>query len=988
MVAPAAQGLRLGNSQIERHGSFVELSVDGKPVAAIAGETVAAAVTAHATTALRVTNEGASRGIYCGMGVCFDCRVTINGVAGQRSCLTLVQPGMEIVTGEAARRPDGPNLSAPGEREEICDILIIGAGPAGLAAAEAAAKSGAAVMILDERPSSGGQYFKPLANSHRFRGGRPADRQFKRGAELVGRVAGLAVRIFNQALVWDAQVEANGGLVVRAQDKSGAINCRARKLIVATGAYERSWPVPGWTLPGVMTTGAAQTLARSYRVAPGSRVLIAGNGPLNLQVAAALTADGVQVAAVVEGAAGPSQCIGDLSRMALTRPDLLLQGASYLATLRRHRVPLLYSHVLTRVDGVDRAQRAAVAAIDADGTLVPGTECSFEIDAVCTGYGFSPSSELTRLLGCDHRIDPRTGVTLIADRDGNGRTSLADVFVAGDAGGSWGAHSALAQGTLAGLAAANDLNFTGARSVQAAIAAKARRSLEREKRFQQALWRVYAMPGVGDRLASDDTIVCRCESVTFGRVRQEIKRGARDLPTIKRATRCGMGHCQGRYCSPTVAGVLQANAGVTVDETTFFRVQVPVRPVAMRSVARPHAGILAAPALLESPSGAAEPPKAVIANVDILIIGAGAIGLCSALELARAGADVLVVDRNEPHAEASGANAGSLHVQFQAFGFPDMGAENTLVAASTLSLQRDSVHMWNALSQELTTDFEVAIEGGLTVADDEASLVHLRQKVELERAAGLEIDLISGAEARRLEPYLSPKIIAASLSRDEGKLNPLKASPAVRAAAERAGAKIRCQIRVLAIQRAEKGFLVQTDRGLIAARRILNSAGAWSGAIAASVGDAIPIRANPIQMIVTETMPQGVNYHLAHALQRLTLKQAASGNLVIGGGWRALFAPSLKRTRPSVEGFGGNLAVVLEMLPALGALQIIRSWTGTAFTTAPTIGESPSMPGLFHAVTQNGMTLAPAVGKINADLLLDRRPNYDIRRFAPKRSNS
>jgi D-hydroxyproline dehydrogenase subunit alpha len=276
----------------------------------------------------------------------------------------------------------------------------------------------------------------------------------------------------------------------------------------------------------------------------------------------------------------------------------------------------------------------------------------------------------------------------------------------------------------------------------------------------------------------------------------------------------------------------------------------------------------------------------------------------------------------------------------------------------------------------------------LTVADDEASLVHLKQKVELERAAGLEIDLISGAEARRLEPYLSPKIIAASLSRDEGKLNPLKASPAVRAAAERAGAKIRCQIRVLAIQRAEKGFLVQTDRGLIAARRILNSAGAWSGAIADSVGDAIPIRANPIQMIVTETMPQGVNYHLAHALQRLTLKQAASGNLVIGGGWRALFAPSLKRTRPSVEGFGGNLAVVLEMLPALGALQIIRSWTGTAFTTAPTIGESPSMPGLFHAVTQNGMTLAPAVGKINADLLLDRRPNYDIRRFAPKRSNS
>ena len=230
-----------------------------------------------------------------------------------------------------------------------------------------------------------------------------------------------------------------------AQDKSGAINCRARKLIVATGAYERSWPVPGWTLPGVMTTGAAQTLARSYRVAPGSRVLIAGNGPLNLQVAAALAADGVRWGPLRKPRPGRRNASATCRAWQWHVP-ICPSGPSYLATLRRHRVPLLYSHVLTSVDGVDRAQRAVVAAIDAAGALVPVTDAASRSTPSARVW-ISPSSELTRLLGCNHRIDPRTGVTLVADRDGNGRTSLADVFVAGDAGGSWGAHSALLRDT-------------------------------------------------------------------------------------------------------------------------------------------------------------------------------------------------------------------------------------------------------------------------------------------------------------------------------------------------------------------------------------------------------------------------------------------------------------------------------------------------------------------------------------------------------------
>lgn len=978
--------LRLSRAGIARQGEPIEITVDGTTVPALAGETVAAALTAAGLRALRQTKDGAPRGVYCGMGVCFDCRVTIDGEAGLRSCLTTVKPGMHIRTGAHATDPSGDAAPARPPRRDGCSVLVIGAGPAGLAAAEAAARHGLDVVILDERPASGGQYFKPLAGSHRFTDG-PTDAQFGKGAALIERVTARGVRIIRQATVWDARVGPDRGVVVQAVDADGPVTWTAEKLIVAAGAYERSWPVPGWTLPGVMTTGAAQTLARSYQVAPGHRILVAGNGPLNLQVAADLARGGAEVVAVTEAAAAPTRArIADLARLALTRPDLVGDGASYLAALRRRGIPLLHRHVLVRVEGDGRAERAVVAAIDHKGEVIAGSEKTFAVDTVCTGYGFAPSAEITRLIGCRHAVDPRNGVTLIAERDGVGRTSIHDVFIAGDAGGAWGAHAALAQGELAGTAVARDLLAASGRDAPAEESdAPARQQLARNLAFQGALWRVFAMPDMGHRLATDDTLVCRCESVTFGAVRGEIARGARDIPTIKRATRCGMGPCQGRYCAPTVAGLLRDASGETPTESTFFRAQTPVKPVPMRAIARAHPDITIQAPLNETQRDDGAPPDALVARAGTVVIGGGIIGLCSALELARGGEDVIVIERNRPHAEASGANAGSLHVQFQAFGFPDLDAPNTHVAASTLALQRDSVYRWEALAREIGVDLEVAIEGGLTVADDAASVTHLRRKVELERKAGLAMELISGAEARRLAPYLSENILEASLSRDEGKLNPLKASPAVLAAALAAGVRLHEHTRVIGLDRDDDGFLVRTSRGTFRAKRVLNTTGAWAGSIAALVGDLIPIRANPIQMLVTEAIPPTIPYHLAHATRRLTLKQADNGNLIIGGGWKAVQDPGAGRARPSIDGFGANLAVVLEMLPRLGAVQVIRSWTGTAFTTPPVIGESPRMPGLFHAVTQNGMTLGPIVGKINADLILDRRPNYDLRPFSPGR---
>ena len=210
--------------------------------------------------------------------------------------------------------------------------------------------------MLDERLQSGGQFYKPLAPSHQAAA--PPDRQFADGLALEQQVRAAGVTVQQGAQVWAAFSPRQVGALI--DGRATVIGCR--QLVIAPGAYERPVPFPGWTLPGVMTTGAAQTLARAYRVAPGQRVVIAGNGPLNLQLAAELLAGGAKVVAVLESAARPSlRQWRQLWTAARTAPDLLRDGWRYMRQLRAHRVPLLWGHAVVAAEGEDelRAVQAA-----------------------------------------------------------------------------------------------------------------------------------------------------------------------------------------------------------------------------------------------------------------------------------------------------------------------------------------------------------------------------------------------------------------------------------------------------------------------------------------------------------------------------------------------------------------------------------------------------------------------------------------------------
>ncbi|SHG34732.1 Glycine/D-amino acid oxidase [Kaistia soli DSM 19436] len=970
---PSGDRLRLHGGGIEPSGAAIAFSFEGEIVAARAGESLAASLAAAGHLGLRQAGPETQRGIFCGMGACQECLVEIDGRGGQRACMVKAEPGMLVRRHDPATTSLAalgvPPAGAP--KPETLDVVIVGAGPAGLAAARVLAKGGIKPILLDERDQPGGQYFKPLAGSQRFaRGGE--DAQFAEGRRLVDEVVSLGADIRQGQAVWQAGV-AGGSVSLATIGAAGAGLITARTVLIATGAYERPTPVPGWTLPGVMTTGALQTLARSYRVVPGARILIAGNGPLNWQAAIEITRGGGHVVAVLEsGCPSGIGKAGALAGMLASDPSLTLQGIRMRLALARAGIPLHEGYRIAAIEGAGRAERAVAVAEDGIGAPL-----RFDVDTVALGYGFVPSTTLVRMLGGPVAIDPDDGFPK-AVRDADGRSGTLPVWIAGDGGDGGGRKVATAEGAIAGAAMLAALG----RPISEARRAEARRAKVRALRFQRHLWTAFA--ATAPSMVSDaETIICRCENVTAGQISAMHEEGVRDLGSLKRRTRLGMGRCQGRYCAGEALRMLRSGDLSEAGPADLFAPQAPEKPVPAILLGSEKAE-WGGHREVDTPP---HPPAAPVADplpasCDLLVIGAGIIGVSTALYAARGGMDTVVIDAGPANSQASGGNAGSLHVQLLSWDFGQKAMAGGNPALQTLPLQRDAVLLWKALETELGADFEITTTGGLMVAENHDQTDFLRRKVEAERSVGIDVEVIGRADLARIAPAISERMVVASHCALEGKINPLKATPALVAEAKRCGARFSHGHAVTGISREDTGFIVKTAAGTIRARRVVVAAGGWSRHVGALAGVKLPIHGAPLQMLVTEPTRPILGQLVAHADRHLSMKQAANGNLIIGGAWTAGTDRATGFARVLRESIEGNLWVAVRTVPALAGLSLLRSWAAMNVNIdgAPLMGEIPGIPGLFIAATANGYTLGPLVGRLTAEMVLGRPrpPSLDI----------
>ena len=556
----------------------IQFTFDGAPLEGRYGESLAAALTAAGIRDFRRTWSGAARGIFCGMGVCQDCLVEVDGRPSQRACMTKLDRPMTVrreIFGRVLPRTETaaePKL-VDAVPEEQLEILVIGGGPAGLSAAIAARLAGASVTVLDERPVPGGQYFKQIAVEEG--GSPPADPQHEEGSRLLDKARHLGVDIRSGVEIWGAfgrreLIGTAGGTVRR---------FNAERLIVATGAYERVAPVPGWTLPGVMTTGAAQTLWRSYRRLAGKRILLTGNGPLNLQVASELLSGGADIAAVVEIApmAPRRRCPPSFAWLGAV-PRLVFEGLKYRAALRH--VPVIYGSAVTRIDRSRGSARGPCLGLSiAEGGP---TACSRSTPSPRPWFpalerdparlGLPP--RIRRSARAIHRRDGRQGQDQRRWRVRHRRLHRPRRR-----------RASLAEGTIAGHAAASELGHR--RPVPfAESAARAKYELTRHRRFQKWLWGLYAAPRLGVQLGKPDTLICRCEEITPRQIDESAVGRSAAIGDLKRATRVGMGPCQGRYCGMILSERVAQSHGTALDESMRFAPRMPVKPVAIADIAR------------------------------------------------------------------------------------------------------------------------------------------------------------------------------------------------------------------------------------------------------------------------------------------------------------------------------------------------------------------------------------------------------------------
>lgn len=454
------------------------------------------------------------------------------------------------------------------------DFLVVGAGPAGMAAASVAAGLGVSTLVVDEQATLGGQIYRNV-DGHAGHVDGVSGADWERGRTLAAefRASGAAYRPGTQ--VWQLDAPRDGSCKVYVTDGSEADVISARRVLLATGAMERPIPFPGWTLPGVMTVGAAQILYKTAKRVPQSGTWIAGSGPLLWLFAAQVIEAGGSLEGVLDTTPRINYAHALRHSMAAIRNHAYVdRGLDLQKIVKRARVPIVKDVAAIEAKGDDHVVSVRFR-IGGEWQHVAAT-------TLLVHHGVVPNVHATRSIHAEHRWDPlQRAFAPVVDAWGN--TSIEGYSVAGDGAGIIGAEASALKGRLAGLDAARALGvIDAARRDAQAMAVLA--ELERHLPIRPFIDQLF-MPRPAAYAPDDDVIVCRCESVTAGRIREAVALGCTGPNQMKAFTRCGMGPCQGRMCGLSAAEIVARARGVDVEAIGTFNVRPPLKPLSLQELA-------------------------------------------------------------------------------------------------------------------------------------------------------------------------------------------------------------------------------------------------------------------------------------------------------------------------------------------------------------------------------------------------------------------
>jgi len=446
---------------------------------------------------------------------------------------------------------------------QVWDLAIIGAGPAGMAAAVEARRHGLKVCLLDEQAQLGGQIYRAIdgldATAERILG---AD--YAKGAKLAAAYRASGATHLAAASVWD--VSADGAVNYLQDNKTRALE--ARYVVVANGAMERPFPIPGWTLPGVMGAGAAQIMLKTSRALPASGVVLAGCGPLLYLLAAQYIRAGARISALVDTTA-TTDYIHAAKHLAgaLRGWRDMRKGLGLLASIRKAGIPFYSGATNLVVEGEDRAKGLSFTH--------RGRQKRVAADLVLLHQGVVPNTQISQALRAEHRWNAaKLCFEPVTDR--YGRIADTRVYLAGDGRGIVGALASEVQGALAGQAIAAELGQLNNLEQAAAPLWRQFQQLTQSRPFLDTL---YAAKVENRAPAAEAVVVCRCENVSAGSIRAYVEAGCQGPNQTKAFGRCGMGPCQGRFCGLTVTQIIAEQRGVSEDEVSYYRIRPPIKPV-------------------------------------------------------------------------------------------------------------------------------------------------------------------------------------------------------------------------------------------------------------------------------------------------------------------------------------------------------------------------------------------------------------------------